>query len=292
MAGADVYLCSMKFRTAILAPLSAACLFFACKAEDTSVIDTTYGTAQPHIAGFALSADALDTGVLPPASHAPLDTVAIHVTVHLGLQHDTPADAITAARLTVTAPSGAVLQIVTLHNDGVAPDLAAGDSVFSANVTLSILRKQSGTYRFSAQITNRDGNDDSRTAMLDIINSSNHAPVLSALDVPDTVRVPPHDSLYVYLFTVKATDAEGLDDVRRVSADVHDAAGKLSGSLDLYDDGDVALHGDETAGDGTYSRLVRTDSSNTPNTVNTFKFYAIDRAGAVSDTLSKVIYTK
>lgn len=269
-----------------------ALLFPACQSEDNSIIDTSFNTTIPHLGGVTVSADTEDTGGLPPDAHAPDDSVTVHVTVVATLAKGTSAADIVAARVTVYNPDEIALQRPLLRNDGVAPDAVVGDSIFSGTINLSILRKQIGSYRFAVQVVNRDGNADVRSTSITLRNSSNHRPVLSGLDVPNTVHIPPPDSVYVYSFTVHVADAEGLDDVTRVSADVFDSLGiRKPITVDLFDDGDILVHGDSLALDGVYSARVKTDSTNKPG-MSTFAFYAVDRSLGVSDSLRKVIFTR
>jgi hypothetical protein len=51
----------------------------------------------------------------------------------------------------------------------------------------------------------------------------------------------------------------------------------------MYDDGDLAVHGDSVAADGTWSRRLSIDASNSTG-AKTFKFSATDRAGARIDS--------
>jgi hypothetical protein len=52
----------------------------------------------------------------------------------------------------------------------------------------------------------------------------------------------------------------------------------------MYDDGDLAAHGDSLAGDGTFSRLLSIDAA-TSTGQKQFRFSVTDRSAARADTL-------
>ena len=280
-----------------VATIVASCLLSSCKPEDKSIIDVSFHQAALHITSLTLTADSLrldsvNTGNLPPAGRGPDDTVQLSFITRVGISSETLPSQIAKAHINVYGPDGALIQQMELRNDGAAPDLTAGDSVFSASIALSIPRKQIGTYSFSYSLLNTDGNSDARIKTIEVWNSSNHKPVLSGLDAPDTVQVPLPGFVNAYIFSVHASDAEGLKDMAHVYTFVVDSTGKSGPLFDMFDDGSIAVNGDSVQSDGRFSRIFKLDSTNTPHYKNTFKFFGVDLSGAVSDTISQVVYTE
>jgi hypothetical protein len=93
----------------------------------------------------------------------------------------------------------------------------------------------------------------------DIVPRTNSSPIVLAVQVPDTAILP--SSVYF-----KTTKPDGTQ----------------SGSFQMYDDGNLTLHGDQTAGDRIYSLVITITSSNQLGDY-LFDFYAdtgTDQSGA------------
>lgn len=112
----------------------------------------------------------------------------------------------------------------------------------------------------------------------------NVAPVISDEIVdPDTVVVTGPTILFC---TLKADDANGLNDIEIVYFIVYRPDGSTSGSqTQLFDDGNTVQSGDVLAGDGIFSRLIQVDQNNQKGTYR-FEFRARDRGGLQSNTLN------
>lgn len=113
---------------------------------------------------------------------------------------------------------------------------------------------------------------------------SNVAPVISNEIVdPDTVVVTGPTILFC---SVKADDANGLNDVEIVYFIVYRPDGSTSGSqTQLFDDGNTVQSGDVLADDGIFSRLIQVDQTNQKGTYR-FEFRARDRGGLQSNILN------
>jgi len=284
----------MNFRPGLFTFIAGAALVFAsCKPKDTSVLDdNSFNTPAPHIDVYIVNPDTLDTSTLPPATNLPTDSVTVNLTMFVTLAPDTPPASIANAMATVTNASGDTLVRTTIHNDGAAPDAIANDSIFSAAINFKIERKQVGIYRVAAAITNTTNDKNGAEIGIQVINAGNHAPVIATLVAPDTVSVPTDSTVKTYVLSVHASDAEGLDDIFSVNADAYDTSNHYVNTLVLKDDGKTAVDGDAIAGDGIYSVLLPVDSSYKGNAPYTYYFYATDRSGAKSDTLTKVVYAR
>ena len=53
----------------------------------------------------------------------------------------------------------------------------------------------------------------------------------------------------------------------------------------MFDDGNIDDSGDETAGDGIFSRIIKVDQTNAKGTYH-FEFTAKDRGGLLSNTIN------
>jgi hypothetical protein len=109
-------------------------------------------------------------------------------------------------------------------------------------------------------------------------------PVLSNLAIPDTFLTGIDQS---YIFSVKCTDENGLDDIDAVSFKILRNSGQLVVSGNMFDDGNYNSHGDNVPGDGKYSVLLKLD-------LDTDKYHfavqAVDHAKLMSDELSDTFY--
>jgi len=156
---------------------------------------------------------------------------------------------------------------VQLKDDGSGADASPGDGVFSGELDLS---------------------DD--------------APVLSDLVAPVTISRLASEPV---LLSVRATDAQGQDDIQSVyfNTTKPDGTPSLGNPFPLFDNGDEENHGDEAEGDGIYSTLIVIDSQNAlgqyrfdfiaedysntswDNPQGLFRFQAVDKSGRKSSAL-------
>lgn len=113
---------------------------------------------------------------------------------------------------------------------------------------------------------------------------SNVAPVISdALVEPDTVVVT--DTIAI-LTSLRVFDDNGLNDIKEVYFIVYRPDGSTNGNkVFLYDDGNLTLNGDQTAGDGIYSRIISVNQTNAKGTYR-FEFKAFDRGGLQSNIIN------
>ncbi len=112
----------------------------------------------------------------------------------------------------------------------------------------------------------------------------NHPPVIVSLSVPDSILRPLSGSTPI-LFQLTAADPDGLQDIDSVYFRNYSAITPTN--FLMFDDGQFALDGDQTAGDGIYSRIVVIDPSNTLGRKE-FHFFVTDKSGATA-TIIKYI---
>ena len=161
---------------------------------------------------------------------------------------------------------------------------------FTSNLTFVISRVEVGAYRievYAMDISNLPSNT-IQVALL--ITRNNSTPQLTSAMVPDTVLLPPGDSLLIKMFAA-ASDSDGLSDISEVffySLNSSDPTRKFQ----LLDDGSAnpsSLSGDALAGDGTYTITVKLlDQGDVRRTFN-FEFHAVDRQGAESLPVIKTL---
>lgn len=153
------------------------------------------------------------------------------------------------------------------------------DSSFSAGLA-------QGDYSFIVQARDRFGVVGTATHALTI---ENFPPVLGTLVSPDTVyQADTPETPNLYLFTLEVTDPQSAADIQRVYYTVTDPGGNLATSDDFIfrDDGEDL---DEIAGDGTWTHgFIVTDGVSNFGTY-TFRFYALDRGGNVSNEIPQEI---
>jgi hypothetical protein len=160
-----------------------------------------------------------------------------------------------------------------LYDDGL-PDHAdqiAGDGIFSTTFWIDTLSVRS--VEFEILGTDKAG------AMSNIVHKTlnNHAPTITDLTTPDSIQIP-STGFNVFNFFVTVQDSEGLADIDSVYFRNFTSTNPNNRFM-MYDDGNLAVHGDSTANDGTYSLKVQIGSTNTPG-VKEFHFYVVDKAGA------------
>jgi len=158
-----------------------------------------------------------------------------------------------AGNMTVFSDSlyddGAYFQI----NDG---DVFAGDGVFSNRYTATQILSGSGEgeYKFTFTAFDKDGNESQKTEQTSLFGPNVR---------PEIIEITGIDSLYSgttpVIFEVAVFDSDGVDDVIRVYFDVKDSLNSPIETIDLFNDGDFANHGDLFADDSLYS--IKLDST-------------------------------
>lgn len=168
----------------------------------------------------------------------------------------------------------APLLTALLADGGMGPDLIAGDSVFTALVTLQIPRSTIGLFYGEVWADDARGSR-SNTALLPFtITRLNQPPELSSFQAPDTVHTGTQMSFFV---SVKVTDPDGQADIRTVT--------RTTPSNLVLQLNDSGLNGDAMAGDSVYTETVSLNPPPPPGSYE-FRFQARDR----SNVGSAIIY--
>lgn len=180
---------------------------------------------------------------------------------------------------------------ITLSDNGdltMNGDAVKDDKVFSNKFKMSSVYVN-GNYNVKYFATLQDGSE--KLVAQQIIKydngQSNIAPVISDVMVdPDTITA---NGPVAILTSVKTIDQNGQNDIEKVYFIVYKPDGTTNNSqIEMFDDGNVTTNGDQTSGDGIYSRIIQVDQNNAKGTY-TFKFRAIDRGGKLSNEISKEV---
>lgn len=249
-------------------------LFASCEKEDSSVIDP--------VKNFPVL---ISASVNP----AVFDTNTVHATAIANISSVDPVKAVTAV---VTNPNNTNLGTFSLHDDGIAPDQAAGDNIYTGYIDFSMTCRIIGNYKTEFLAETEAGLfSGTITQNIELIKTQNLNPVISNLIIPDSLQRPTGNELNVAFLQVKADDPDGLCDILKAYFNSYKPDGTPSSGnpFSMYDDGDIQGHCDSTAGDGKYSLCI---AINNQAQIGYYKFLfnAKDRSDSTSNTLIDSIY--
>lgn len=164
-------------------------------------------------------------------------------------------------------------------------DQTANDKIFSNKIFLKS-NDLNGNYNVKFYVNDNSGQSKlaAWTTFKYRNGQSNFAPVISnALVEPDTVVVT--DTIAI-LTSLLVQDGNGLNDISEVYFIVYRPDGSTSGNkVFLFDDGNLLQNGDQSAGDGIYSRIISVNQTNAKGTYR-FEFKAVDRGGLQSNIIN------
>lgn len=262
-------------------------VFSACEKNDDSVIDPTLSF--PRI---------LSASVTPNT----FDTISVNGIITAIVTSDLPIANVTAI---VKNPLNAVVGTVTLKDNGIAPDSAAGDGKFTGSMNVTLSCKLVGPYTIGIIAANNSGLSSNQFNVgFNLTNGTNHRPTLTFVISPDSLLLPSGangDSVVLAFLQAWPNDPDGICDVGEVQFHSYRPDGTVTNNgnfISLFDDGDIPNHCDTIAGDGKFSLCIKlVNNPHQPGYIMpqigpyTFKYYALDRAvpPLVSDTLTKTI---
>jgi hypothetical protein len=252
-----------------------AVLIVSCEKDDSSVIDPILKF--PVIDTASITPNVFDTSSVTAAAIAKV----------------TSEEPVANVNVTVKNPDGVGVGEYELRDDGVAPDITAGDGLYSGYITFSMSCRLVGLYQGTFLARNVSGlYSATNNVPFSVINSQNVKPALSNLIAPDSLRKPTSGQEVVFL-RVTASDPNGLCDLSTVffNSFIPPFGNPSSENpFTMYDDGDsVSFHCDAISNDGNYSLCVQFPASAFLGTY-VFKFNARDRSDALSDTLTHNLY--
>ena len=260
----------------IAIPVILGIIIISCEKEDNSVIDPV------------LNIPSISDPVFTPSSFDS-DTINAVATVRVS-----SIDPIKQVSVTLINPKNEGQQAFLLRDDGVAPDLTAGDGIYSARVIFVQQCRLVGTWKAEYIAETVDGllsNTEQRN--FTVQNSNNLPPIVSELIIiPDSTQV---NFERYFIFRIKAIDPNGSCDIRRVICTGFRPDNSALSPLDLYDDGDCCIippfnstSGDTTANNSIFTR--RTFGA--PLLTGYYRYFlkAVDRSDDTSNVLADSIY--
>lgn len=270
---------SLLLRAASAGFLVLLLMLAGCDKNPLSTVDPR-GNA-PVVSSFLITPAAVRLDTITKSS----GLYPVHFVASTTVSDPDGMDKIASVSASVISPDGTLLQSTDLHDDGVSPDQAAGDGVYSGLVTLSLALSDVGSYQvvFTAvDIAQREG-----TSAIQIVNVFHRTspPWISGVVVPDSVLIPSQGRTLVIL---KATvgDSSGVGDVTGVKITV--SGGSTPTVLQMVDQHNIA---DPNTIEGElFADTLQVDNTSAARNF-TLRFQAIDRAGDTSATISHSLVT-
>ncbi len=179
-----------------------------------------------------------------------------------------------------------VLKTYDMYNDGTNGDAAANDSIYTYKADSSFSIGRTGDFKltfFAKNLFNQKSD-----AVIHNIYYAPEKPIITKIDMPDSLKRPSGLETIAKLIQVWVTDGQGQADIDSVYFYSRKPDGELANngnSIPLKDDGQ---NGDEIAGDGIYSFLMYMSSAAYIGTYE-FYFYARDKSGNLSDSVKKTL---
>ncbi len=181
---------------------------------------------------------------------------------------------------------------IEFNDDGLGQDAFAGDTVFTAVFPHDIVNVE-GVYSVLIEAYDQRGQK-SNEVFKDIYvkgDFENYPPEIISVTIPDSIQAA-DTSL---ILECEVTDLNGLTNIDRVYFETFKPDGSASSGnpFPMWDDGGNVnqggyFSGDRTAGDGVYSLRINLSASQDRGTY-TFKFTAVDKNNASSETVIKTI---
>ena len=260
-----------------LVTLTILLLAVGCEKNETGVIDSK-GTP-PFLSDETLSPDSTNIDTQIPLNGR--YSISTSVTAKV-IDRDGPSDVSTVLASVILPKSSDAILSTPLHDDGVAPDLVAGDGIYSAQIQYQISRPQAGRQRIQISAQDREGLDGNILDRTFNAARNNSPPTLANLTAPDTLTVPIGGSVNLHM-TIAAADSDGLADIIEVYFRSPDGQNP-NFKFPLKDDG-ASASGDLTAGDGIFSIILTVSDSPTVRGTYRFLFQAADSFGDTSATV-------
>jgi len=275
--------------------MAIAFLLQDCQKSDSSVIDSL-GSA-PVILNATISPSTINLDTIPQS------TTTLQFMANARITHQDGLSDISAVNyLLVDESNVTTLAAGSLLDDGVKPDQAAGDSNFTAQISISVQNLPVGNYFCQIVARDRSGlTSNTYILAITIVRQINHPPVLSDLQTPDTIVLAGQSQQFK--LTVRATDPDGKSDIAKVYFNSFKPNGTAASGNPflMYDDGSENIviqpdftSGDAAKGDSIYTLTVfitPTDQQGNSTALGPyrFEFQASDRSNALSQKLIKII---
>ncbi len=264
--------------------LLVAGLLNSCERTVESPLDVDYG--KPFLHDLQIYPEGFNTDtILVNGQTAPTDIITLSLNCIVAVD-TTPGSNSTTVQYLVTLPSEERLYGEGgLKDDGISPDLNAGDGLFTGAISFAIRRVDIGNFQLSVSGYHLPEYVSNTVQRQFGVFRSSRPPELSGLSAPDTVYLPPGGQVSLILMSVAATDSDGQGDIDDVFFRNLDSPSDTTRKFLMFDDGHVnGVSGDSVANDGTFSIIVQLPSG-TPAATYRFRFEAVDRSGLASNTI-------
>ncbi len=259
-------------------------LLSSCERTVDSPLDVDY--RQPFLHDLEIYPESFNTDtILVNGQTAPTDIITLSMNCIVGVDK-APGTTSTTVRYSVTLPSEERLYGTgTLRDDGVSPDLNAGDGLFAGTVNFQLRRVDVGNFQVSVTGFHLPEYPSNTVHRQFGVFRSNRPPMVSGLSAPDTVEIPPSGQVSLIMMSVMAADSDGQGDIAEVFFRNLDSPSDTTRRFLMFDDGHInGVSGDSVANDGTFSIIVQLPSG-TPAATFRFRFEAVDRSGVSSNTI-------
>jgi len=254
-----------------------------CERSDNSVLEVNGNVpllTTVIVSPSSINTDSINVGPI----RQPSDTLELKVAVFAQASIPAATQSIASVAFSVLREgTSAPLTLGKLVDDGSSPDQSRGDGIYSGWATFQIQRVDIGAYRVEVTAEAENGFHSNTLVSPLQITRGNHAPAISDLVAPDSVRLASQDQLLS--LRVRASDADGLADIQRVVFNSYRPNGTPSSGnpFQMFDDGD-ASHGDSVRADGIFSLTIVLPSSSQTGTYR-FEFQAFDRSNEGSNVI-------
>ncbi len=239
-----------------------------CTKQTGGVVDPS--GVPPFVGTARVSPDSLKVKSLPESNGVLTVTVGAQARVI----RQPGAAAIASVTVDVIAPGSTdPLLTVSMHDDGVSPDSASGDGIYSATVQFTVPSTASGVYRLRVVATDNQGFTSNAVELPLVMSRVSHPPVLSNLVAPDSVFVPVGGDATIPL-SIKATDPDGQADIKTVYFLSLDSSNPTQQFVMTA-----------AAGDSVYSLIVQASDGPTVRKVYRFLFQAVNVSGDTSASI-------
>lgn len=265
---------SLRALKYLLFLIFSAFLINSCEKKDDSVIDPTLYF--PQILNAFISPDTNFT--------APINEIIVAVV--------TSQEPVKNVMATLSDPDNNQVRVYELKDNGVSPDTTAGDSHFTAQINETQNCRIAGYYNVEFVAENESGLKSNTIIQSFYVKQvNNQPPLISDLIMPDSLQRP-GSGVNLAFMQIKAIDPNGQCDVKVsyfISRRPDGTLGNQGNPIYLYDDGDIPLHGDTTAGDTKYSVIIKIEPTNQLG-YYLFTYNAKDRSDSLSNTLKDSVY--
>lgn len=255
-------------------------VFESCVQEAPEVIDTQGSLPLLHSAVIlpdTLNSDTLLVNAVRSAD----DTLTTRIFLSLKTYTPDAHDAVQNAMYRIqNTTDKSILAEGVLYDDGKNGDLYFRDTVFSGYAPLTFRRSLVGRFSVELWSTSSRGFQSVHLLKPFVIVRKNQPPVISDLDMPDTVDTYAIRSFKIML---KVTDPDGKDDILAVY--------RITQAGNKYLLNDNGVNGDIIPGNGIYTETIAWSDPSAPRS-DVYKFIAIDRSLDTSNVIIHPIIVK